>query len=70
MSVFDDDDNDDVKESIRFFNRLTDADKVRVLSDLNPFIFQQKQETSRYSLFYQSSNKTYPSTTQSRSGKN
>ena len=68
MSVFDDD-NDDVKESIRFFNRLPDADKgfcpilTRLFSNRN-------RNTSRYFLFCQNSNRTYPSTTQLRSGKN
>ena len=43
MSIFDDDSND-VRESIRFFNQLPDEEKIRVLSDLNPFIFQQRRE--------------------------
>ena len=43
MSIFDDD-NEDVRESVRFFNQLSDEEKIRVVSDLNPFLFQQKQQ--------------------------
>ena len=46
MSIFDED-NDDVKNSIRFFNQLPNEEKVRIVSNLNPFIFQQKQQYKR-----------------------
>lgn len=43
MSIFDDD-NEDIRKSIQFFNQLSEEEKVRVVSDLNPFIFQQKRQ--------------------------
>ena len=44
MSIFDADKNEDVKESILYFNQLSNEEKVRIVSDLNPYIFQQKQQ--------------------------
>ena len=43
MSIFDDN-NDDVKRSIQFFNQLSNEDKVRIVSDLNPNTLQRKQQ--------------------------
>ena len=43
MSIFDDD-NDDLKKSVRFFNLLPDEEKVKIVSNLSPQFFQQKQE--------------------------
>lgn len=42
MSIFDDN-NEDVKNAIRFFNNLRDDDKVRIVSDLNPNTFKLKK---------------------------
>ena len=46
MSIFDDN-NEDVKNAIRFFNNLRDDDKVRIVSDLNPNTFKLKQHAKR-----------------------
>ena len=43
MSIFDDND-EDVKNSIRFFNRLSNESQIRIVSDLNPNTLQQKQQ--------------------------
>ena len=43
MSLFDDD-NEDIKRSIQFFNQLPNNEKVRIVSDLNPQIFQQNAQ--------------------------
>ena len=46
MSIFDDND-EDVKTSIHFFNQLSNEDKIRIVSNLNPNILQQKQQYTR-----------------------
>ena len=43
MSIFDDND-EDVKNSIRFFNRLSNENQIRIVSDLNPNTLRQKQQ--------------------------
>ncbi len=43
MSIFGSD-NDDVKNSIEFFNNLSNEDKIRIVSDLHPLIFQQNRQ--------------------------
>ncbi len=43
MSVFDDN-NEDVKNSIQFFNRLSNENQIRSVSDLNPNTLRQKQQ--------------------------
>ena len=42
MSIFDDN-NEDIKRSIGFFNQLSDEDKVTIVSDLNPQTFKLKR---------------------------
>ena len=42
MSIFDDN-NKDVKRAVRVFNQLSDEDKIKVVSDLNPHTFKLKQ---------------------------
>ena len=42
MSIFDDN-NEDIKKAIRFFNSLEEEDKIRIVSNLNPNTFQLKQ---------------------------
>lgn len=42
MSIFDDN-NEDVKEAIQFFNQLSDKDKITIISDLKPQTLQQTQ---------------------------
>ena len=42
MSLFDKN-NDDVKQSIAFFNQLPNKDQITIVSDLNPYTFKLKK---------------------------
>lgn len=43
MSIFDDN-NNDVLASIRFFNALSEEDKIRIVADLSPSTLQQNEQ--------------------------